>query len=74
MAEPAFSPPRFIAFEGPIRVGKSSLAGILSEQLHVRCILDNADNPFLGEFYQEQTRRRGCSNALKKITYTHAGR
>jgi deoxyadenosine/deoxycytidine kinase len=54
MAEPAFSPPRFIALEGPIRVGKSTLARILSEQLHARCILDSADNPFLGEFYQEK--------------------
>ncbi len=54
MAEPAFLAPRFIALEGPIRVGKSTLARILAERLHARCILDSAENPFLGEFYEEK--------------------
>ena len=54
MASPSFSPPRFIALEGPIRVGKSTLARILAERLHARCILDSVENPFLGEFYQEK--------------------
>jgi deoxyguanosine kinase len=54
MSEPAFSPPRFIAIEGPIRVGKSTLARILAEQLHARPILDAGENPFLAEFYQEK--------------------
>lgn len=54
MAEPAFSPPRYIALEGPIRVGKSTLTRILGEQLHARCVLDASDNPFLAEFYEEK--------------------
>ncbi len=54
MSGPAFSPPRYIALEGPIRVGKSTLARILAEQLHARTVWDCTDNPFLGDFYQEK--------------------
>jgi deoxyadenosine/deoxycytidine kinase len=40
--------------EGPIRVGKTSLARILADRLHARRILDSEDNPFLQAFYQER--------------------
>jgi deoxyguanosine kinase len=45
--------PQFIAIEGPLRVGKSTLARILAERLHARRVYDCEDNPFLGEFYKE---------------------
>jgi deoxyguanosine kinase len=45
--------PQFIVIEGPLRVGKSTLARILAERLHARRVYDCEDNPFLGEFYQE---------------------
>jgi deoxyadenosine/deoxycytidine kinase len=45
-------PPRFIVVEGPLRVGKSTLARILAERLHARRIYDCEDNPFLEEFYK----------------------
>jgi len=45
--------PKFIAIEGPLRVGKSTLARILAERLHARRVYDCEDNPFLGEFYKE---------------------
>jgi deoxyguanosine kinase len=45
-------PPRFIVVEGPLRVGKSSLARVLAERLHARRIYDCEDNPFLADFYQ----------------------
>ena len=48
-----FDTPRFIAIEGPIRVGKSTLAGILAETLHARRIVEPENNPFLDRFYQE---------------------
>lgn len=54
MAGPKFKPPRFIALEGPIRVGKSTLARILAEQMHARRIFDCDDNPFLVDFYDEK--------------------
>jgi deoxyguanosine kinase len=41
--------------EGPIRVGKSTLARVLAEQLHARRIFDCEDNPFLADFYNEQS-------------------
>lgn len=47
-------PPRFIVIEGPLRVGKTTLARILSERLHARRIYDCEDNPFLEEFYKEK--------------------
>ena len=52
---PAFKLPRYIALEGPIRVGKSSLARILAERMHARHILDcDEENPFLADFYGEK--------------------
>jgi deoxyadenosine/deoxycytidine kinase len=51
---PSFKAPRHIVVEGPIRVGKSTLARVLAEQLHARRIFDCEDNPFLGDFYNEK--------------------
>jgi deoxyguanosine kinase len=52
MAE-LFEPYKFIAIDGPIRVGKSTLAGILAETLQARRIVEPENNPFLDRFYQE---------------------
>ena len=46
--------PRFIVIEGPLRVGKTTLARILAERLHARRIYDCEDNPFLADFYREK--------------------
>jgi deoxyadenosine/deoxycytidine kinase len=54
MALGKFKTPRYIAVEGPIRVGKSTLARALSENFHARRILDCEDNPFLRDFYNER--------------------
>jgi len=44
----------YIAVEGPIGVGKTSLAQALSRDLNARLILeDAAGNPFLARFYQD---------------------
>jgi deoxyadenosine/deoxycytidine kinase len=51
---PSAQPPRFIVLEGPIRVGKSTLARILAERLHARRVFDCEDNPFLADFYKEK--------------------
>ena len=49
--------PRYIAVEGPIGVGKSSLAEILGQELSARVILERPEeNPFLGAFYRDQRR------------------
>lgn len=50
-----FEQPRFIAIEGPIRVGKSSLAQVLAETLHARRIVEPENNPFLDRFYQAES-------------------
>jgi deoxyguanosine kinase len=50
----AAKPPRFIAVEGPLRVGKTTLARVLAERLHARRIYDCDDNPFLAGFYREE--------------------
>jgi deoxyguanosine kinase len=54
VSDPVFKPPRHIVIEGPIRVGKSSLAKVLAEQLHARRIFDADDNPYLTDFYDEK--------------------
>ena len=46
-----FELPRYIAIEGPIRVGKSTLAGVLADRLHAQRISETEDNPFLRAFY-----------------------
>src|SRR5580698_5896813 len=51
---PTFEPPRSIAIEGPIRVGKSTLARVLADRLHARRVFDPEDNPFLADFYKEK--------------------
>ncbi len=51
---PPFEPPRLIAVEGPIRVGKTSLADLLAERLHGERMRDVEDNPFLEAFYKER--------------------
>jgi deoxyguanosine kinase len=47
-----FELPRYIAVEGPIRVGKSTLAGILADRLNAQRVMEAAENPFLGAFYK----------------------
>ncbi len=48
------TPPRYIAVEGPIRVGKSSLARILAQRTGGRLLLEPDDNPHLRDFYAGQ--------------------
>jgi len=47
-----FEQPRFIAVEGPIRAGKSSLARVLAETFHARRLVEPENNPFLDRFYR----------------------
>jgi deoxyguanosine kinase len=45
---------RYIAIEGPMGVGKTALAGRLSDSLSADLILENLDeNPFLERFYRD---------------------
>ena len=47
----------YIAIEGPIGVGKTSLAKLLSKRLSAKLILEKfEENPFLSEFYNDPTR------------------
>jgi len=42
---------QYIAIEGPIGVGKSSLARRLAERLEGTAVLEDGENPFLADFY-----------------------
>ena len=47
----------YIALEGPIGVGKTSLAQMLSRELSTRLVLEDfEDNPFLPDFYNDPER------------------
>ena len=46
-----FESPRYIAVEGPIRVGKNTLSSILAERMHAHLVTEPDDNPFLRAFY-----------------------
>jgi len=47
-----FELPRYIAIEGPIRVGKSTLAKIIAERMNAQRVSEPEDNPFLRAFYE----------------------
>ncbi len=47
-----FESPRYIAVEGPIRVGKSTLANVIGDRLHAQLVREPENNPFLGPFYE----------------------
>jgi len=48
---------RYIAIEGPIGVGKTSLATLLGRRLGARLVLERPDeNPFLDDFYKDPKR------------------
>jgi len=47
--------PRYIAIEGPIGAGKTSLANRLAKDFNAKLILECVDdNPFLAEFYKDR--------------------
>ena len=46
--------PRLIAIEGPIRVGKTTLADLIADRLHASRIRDDENNPFLEAFYHDR--------------------
>jgi deoxyadenosine/deoxycytidine kinase len=51
------TPPRYIAIEGNIGAGKTTLAKLLAEQLNARTVLEEfADNTFLPKFYADPER------------------
>ena len=45
---------KFIAVEGPIGVGKTSLVDFLADRLEARKVLESVENPFLHDFYQDR--------------------
>jgi deoxyguanosine kinase len=49
--------PRFIAVEGPIGAGKTTLARSIAERMNSALVLEQFDeNPFLPDFYQDRKR------------------
>jgi deoxyguanosine kinase len=49
--------PSFVAVEGVIGVGKSSLARILADRLQAKLVLEQVEeNPFLADFYTDRER------------------
>ena len=45
---------RYLAIEGPIGVGKTKLAERLARRIDGTAVLEDGDNPFLADFYQER--------------------
>lgn len=49
--------PRYVAIEGPIGVGKTTLTHRLAKAMEARVVLEEfEDNPFLREFYMDKSR------------------
>ncbi|MEQ1759857.1 MAG: deoxynucleoside kinase [Vicinamibacterales bacterium] len=51
MGAATIMPFHYIAIEGPIGVGKTSLAERLATRLDATAVLEDSDNPFLADFY-----------------------
>src|SRR5690242_4336927 len=51
IASPNSMPFQYIAIEGPIGVGKSALSERIATRLDATAVLEEADNPFLADFY-----------------------
>ena len=47
-------PFRHVAIDGPIGVGKTSLVNLLTKRFRGTKILEDADNPFLDDFYKDK--------------------
>src|SRR5579864_9093390 len=47
-------PWKHIAIEGPIGVGKTSLSTLLAKRFRGTKILEDVDNPFLDDFYNDK--------------------
>ncbi len=47
-----FELPRYIALEGPIRVGKSTLAEIIAQHINAQRVIEPEGNRFLKPFYE----------------------
>ncbi len=45
---------RYIAVEGPIGVGKTSLAELLAEKFDAVKVIESVENPFLNDFYSNK--------------------
>jgi deoxyadenosine/deoxycytidine kinase len=67
--------PRYIAVEGPIGAGKSSLAEILGAELQARIIRESPEeNPFLGAFYKDRNRHAMSAQLFFLLQrYAHQG-
>ncbi|HUP64807.1 MAG TPA: deoxynucleoside kinase [Thermoanaerobaculia bacterium] len=55
-------PFRYIAVEGPIGVGKTSLVELLARRYRGTRVLEDVDNPFLADFYKD---KRGAAFRLE---------
>ncbi|HLH76281.1 MAG TPA: deoxynucleoside kinase [Candidatus Binataceae bacterium] len=56
MSPPSPKAVRYVAIEGPIGVGKTSLARELARVMGARLVLEEVDNPFLARFYRDPER------------------
>jgi deoxyguanosine kinase len=55
MTQP-ISPPRFIAVEGSIGAGKTTLSKLLAEKYDAKLVLEvDEENPFIAKFYEDRT-------------------
>lgn len=47
---------KYLAIEGPIGVGKTTLAKMLAEKMDAHLVLEQPNNPFLVEFYENRAK------------------
>ena len=73
-----FELPRYIAVEGPIRVGKSTLAGILAERLNAQRVIFSLqafqkNHPTLSAYYRHVVRAEQTGDREATFTFDSPG-
>ena len=57
----------YIAIAGNIGSGKTTLTQILTKRYDAKCYLEECDNPYIGDFYEDMNRWAPPAAAVRRV-------